>query len=135
MNLSKNKILLIDDEELVNKLNHYIVSSTNRFDSIEISTNPIDTINYLSSLIDAKESLPGYILIDLSMPELDGFELVDEIDVLFENNGINELPVFIILSSSLYKRDFEKFENNPTFKRFLSKPLVKEEFLEALGEN
>ncbi len=134
MPLDKKKILLIDDDIVVNKVNRYLIESLQVFDTIESKTAPQEALDYISDLIDTKDKIPGFILVDISMPDIDGFEFIDLLDELFEEKGIDESPVFAILSSSNYKRDYEQFDKTPALKKFLTKPLQKEEFEAVLKE-
>ncbi len=134
MELNNKKILLIDDDVVVNKVNKFLIDSTGFFESIESKTAPQEALDYFEELIEAKAELPGFVLVDISMPEIDGFEFIDLLDELFEENEIEVMPTFVILSASNFKRDFEQFDKTPIVKKFLSKPLDKEEFENVLKE-
>ena len=134
MELNNKKILLIDDDVVVNKVNKFLIDSTGFFESIESKTAPQAALDYFEELIEAKAELPGFVLVDISMPEIDGFEFIDLLDELFEENEIEVMPAFVILSASNFKRDFEQFDKTPIVKKFLSKPLDKEEFENVLKE-
>lgn len=134
MGLDNKKILLIDDDVVVNKVNKYLIESTGVFDTIESKTAPQEAIEYITDLIDNNQNIPGLIIVDISMPEIDGFEFIDLLDEIFEEKEFDTMPVFVILSSSNFKRDFEQFDKTPAVKKFLSKPLQKEEFELVLQE-
>ena len=134
MEINNKKILLIDDDVVVNKVNKFLIDSTGFFESIESKTAPQEALDYFEELIEAKAELPGFVLVDISMPEIDGFEFIDLLDELFEENEIELMPTFVILSASNFKRDFEQFDKTPIVKKFLSKPLDKEEFENVLKE-
>ena len=134
MGLDNKIVLLIDDDVVVNKVNKYLIESTGVFDLIESKTAPQEAIEYINDLLVNNQKIPGLIIVDISMPEIDGFEFIDLLDELFEEKGFEEMPVFLILSSSNFKRDFEQFDKTPAVKKFLSKPLQKEEFEKVLEE-
>jgi CheY-like chemotaxis protein len=134
MKLNNKQILLIDDDVVVNKVNKFLIDSTGYFESIESKTAPQEALDYFEELIEAKAELPGFVLVDISMPEIDGFEFIDLLDELFEEKEIEVLPTFVILSASNFKRDFEQFDKTPIVKKFLSKPLDKDEFENVLKE-
>lgn len=134
MKLNNKQILLIDDDVVVNKVNKFLIDSTGYFESIESKTAPQEALDYFEELIVAKADLPGFVLVDISMPEIDGFEFIDLLDELFEEKEIEVLPTFVILSASNFKRDFEQFDKTPIVKKFLSKPLDKDEFENVLKE-
>ena len=134
MYLDNKKILLVDDDVVVNKVNKYLIESTEIFDIVESKSAPQEALDYIKTQIQTKRDIPGFILVDISMPEIDGFEFIDLIDELFEEAGIDTMPVFVILSSSNFKRDYEQFDKTPAVKKFLSKPLQKEYFEKVLKE-
>ena len=134
MELNNKKIILIDDDVIVNKVNKFLIDSTGLFENIESKTAPQEALNYFEELIKIKAELPGFVLVDISMPEIDGFEFIDLLDELFEDYEIEELPAFVILSATNFKRDYEQFDKTPIVKKFLSKPLDKDEFENVLKE-
>jgi CheY-like chemotaxis protein len=134
MELNNKKIILIDDDVIVNKVNKFLINSTGFFETIESKTAPQEALNYFEELIKIKAELPGFVLVDISMPEIDGFEFIDLLDELFEDYEIEELPAFVILSATNFKRDYEQFDKTPIVKKFLSKPLDKDEFESVLKE-
>lgn len=134
MKLDKKAILLIDDDVVVNKVNKFLIESMNVFDRIESKTAPQEALDYITDLIDSGQDVPAIVLVDISMPDIDGFEFIDLLDEIFEEKGIETMPFFAILSSSNYKRDYEQFDKTPALKKFLTKPLQKEDFQAVLEE-
>lgn len=134
MELNKKKILLVDDDIVVNKLNKFLIQGTGVFDIIESKSAPQEALDYFKELIDNNDTFPGFVLIDISMPEMDGFEFIDLLDEMFDDNNVDVMPSFVILSGSNFKRDYEQFDKTPIVKRFLTKPLQKEEFEQVLKE-
>jgi len=133
MLLDNSKIMLVDDDEIVNKLNHYLISELGMFDDIIVQSNPFEAIEYLENLIEENQQLPAFVLVDISMPEMDGFEFIDQIDELFDEMDVIEIPTFFLLTASNFRRDIEQFEKTPIVKQFLTKPLKKEELLQAIN--
>jgi CheY-like chemotaxis protein len=134
MKIDKKSILLIDDDVIVNSINKKLIESLNKFDSVEIKSNPELALEFFETQIKNNKNLPGVILVDISMPEIDGFEFIDSVEEILDENNIEEIPAFIMLSGSKYKRDFEKFDKTPIIKKFLMKPLNKEELAFVLRE-
>ncbi len=126
--------MLIDDDEATMVYNVKVVSSSNCFDKIIQIKTPEKALEYLKASIEHNHKLPNLLLVDVNLPEMDGFELIDSIDELLEDENIEEVPVIVILTSSFYKRDFEQFEKTPYARKFLSKPLKKEQLENLLSE-
>lgn len=132
MQLDRNKILLIDDNEITNFCNKDIIGDLNVFGEILAFTSPNETLTYLKELFDEGKDIPSIFIVDVKMPEMDGFELIDEIDELFEENDFDLMPLFFILTTSNHKRDYEQFDKTPQAKEYITKPLSEEKLKEML---
>lgn len=133
MKTEKKKILLIDDDAIVNATNKILIESIGDFD-VQMKSNPEEGIEFMESIVEKKDTFPSIIMVDISMPEIDGFEFIDLLEDLFDNNDVENIPAIVLLSGSKYKRDFEKFDKMPLIKKFLSKPLEKDEVIELFKE-
>lgn len=96
--------------------------------------------NSVHTFLDAEEGLdkilerenkenpiPAVIILDVRMPEMDGFEFLDSLDEVDDIDSLN-IKIFMLTSSN-HRRDIEKYENQKLACEFLSKPLEKENFL------
>jgi CheY-like chemotaxis protein len=70
------------------------------------------------------------ILLDIKMPEMDGFEFLVEYEALAEELK-KETQIFM-LSSTLDPDDIKRAKSNPYVKSLLSKPLPIQEFREMI---
>ncbi|MGG7661718.1 response regulator [Dyadobacter sp. BHUBP1] len=89
-------------------------------------TNSVKTFNSardaLKHLIAQAESLPDtIILLDLQMPDMNGFEFIDEFDRLPE--ALREKVRIFMLSSTIDTRDIEKAKASQHIIDLLPKPL------------
>lgn len=134
MKLDTQSIVLVDDNDVTNYYNADIVMESGVFTKVITHQSPIQTLEFLKTCISNEQDLPSIFVIDVKMPEMDGFELIDEIDELLDMAGLELSPVFIILTTSTHMRDFEQFDKTPLAKKFVSKPLDQEKFLEVLKE-
>ena len=134
MQLDRNKILLIDDNEITNFCNKDIIGDLNIFNEILAFTSPGETLDYLKSLFENKKDIPAIFIVEVKMPEMDGFELIDEIDELFEEHDFELMPLFFILTTSNHKRDYEQFDKTPQAKEYITKPLSEEKLKEMLSK-
>ena len=65
--------------------------------------------NGKEALLKVKESKPGLILLDLMMPEMDGFEFAEK---LRENKDWLDIPVVVITAKDLTKEDHQRLKGN-----------------------
>lgn len=120
------KIVFIDDD--VQLVGQYVEtlkrkSLANRFLHF---INGAEGIKFLKNA--DKEVLPDYILLDLYMPEMDGFEFLEKFDKM---KSIRDKVEIFVCSSSKNKEDREEVMSYPFVSAFLEKPLSGE-FLEML---
>jgi len=115
------KVLLIDDDEIVNSINKVIIQHAKFADEIIIENFAVNAISYLKAL--SKEDLPRAIFLDVNMPEMNGWDFVEE----YEKLGIDTNEVTIImLTSSINPRDQKRALSMDHIKAFVSKPLSPE---------
>jgi len=110
--------LLIDDNYIDNFVTRRILESGHFAEEIIVRQSPEDAINLL------KEGLikPDVIFLDIRMPQMDGFEFLQEYDKLDEQNKSAE-KIFM-LSSSLDPNDFKRSVQNKYITQFIHKPLT-----------
>lgn len=82
----KKKILVIDDSESNLLLINSIFEEDNEIEVIVES-------NSSKALADIKKTMPDLILLDLMMPHIDGFQLLDKIKGDVE---ISSIPIIIV---------------------------------------
>lgn len=116
-----NKVLLIDDDDIVNSINSVIIKHAkfaNEVESINNVPNAIDFLNQLKSTGDT----PDIIFLDLNMPGQDGWDFIEE----YEKIGLNGSTKVIMLTSSISAKDEERASSSKAITAFISKPLSPE---------
>jgi hypothetical protein len=116
------KILLIDDDKINNFLNRSIIEKYYGSDCLVTEyTNPEEAFDFLKLCSESKsENMPDVILLDINMPEMSGFELLEK--MRDENVSLVDTKLFI-LSSSLDPNDIERSIQFESVVNFISKPL------------
>ena len=66
-------ILLVDDDELSIAFNKYILEEFDPTLTITVCKNGVEAMNYFKST----STYPDLVLLDISMPLMDGFEFLD----------------------------------------------------------
>lgn len=87
-------------------------------------------IDYLLHHKKTIEHLPDVILLDIYMPELDGWGFLQAYDKIKEQL-IKQIDIYII-SSSNHPTDISRAKAFPEVKAYLEKPVTKEKLMEVL---
>ena len=84
---SKPKILLVDDEKLIQRMTRFILEKSNY--DVHAAEDGKEAVRL------ARELRPGLILLDIQMPRMDGFEVLR---VLKQTPETQEIPVVMMSS-------------------------------------
>lgn len=131
----KLEILIIDDDPFMLALTKQIVSFLVARERIRIFSSARSAIEYLCAMNDFKGNAAekmGVILTDLEMPDMDGFEFMDEFDQL--SRVIREQYAIFALSSTQNQLYIQRLIEKPCFAGFISKPLTVENFEHLLKQ-
>ncbi len=126
-------VMLIDDNNIDLKINEKIVGITKLFDDIIICRSGEEALNYLKLNLTSPEKLPSFILLDIQMPEMNGFEFLDQYKKL--PTSFIDSCVIAMLSSTLDFGDIQRAEANPYVVKLLKKPLVPPVLIQVVNEN
>ncbi|MBK0377875.1 response regulator [Mucilaginibacter segetis] len=134
-NTSKSvSVLLVDDDEINNFISIKLIKKALLNTEIMACLNGKFAIDQLSE-IQRKDpdKLPDYILLDINMPIMNGWEFLDEYKRL-NLDPLGKSKIYII-SSSVFSNDINKARSYPLVKDFVSKPLNVEKIKELFGVN
>lgn len=122
------KYTLIDDDPIINLVHKRIIQKVEDTAAIDIFISGIKALEYFK----ASDCLPQIVFLDINMPEMNGFEFLDEL--LKDKNIKKEGLSIYILTSSLNNKDRETAKRYPILKGYLSKPLNVEAMLNLKGQ-
>ena len=125
------RVSLIDDDPIFRLTTGKMLRSFEA-SPIEIMNfeNGLEAIEYFRVHQNDAEQLPDIMFIDINMPFMSGWELLDMISE--ENIAfVHQIPVYM-LSSSTSTIDQKQLQNYSFLKDYLVKPVKKEQFFEML---
>jgi CheY-like chemotaxis protein len=128
MNTVKTKkVLLIDDDPINNLLTTRIIER-----HMELNVTVYDdagaALQWLTDL--PADEFPAWIFLDVNMPEMDGWDFLDELNLL--PGLVRDRCKIIMLTSSIDIDDINKAGTYATVHDFISKPLTTEK-LDAIA--
>ncbi len=113
-----SQIYLIDDFEMSNLFHKVLFNKLKIGDEINVFTNPEKALDDLRQKVVVCDRI--FILLDLNMPEMSGFEFLD---IMIKEQFSEQIDV-VIATSSISEDDMKKAEQYPMFvKGFVTKPL------------
>lgn len=121
-----NLVALIDDDEIVKFIGSKVIESTKLVDRIKTFSNGEEAINFLKSNSKQPDLLPEIILLDLSMPIMDGFEFLENYITL--EPKLNKKITIYVVSSSISEKDIGRINKISEVSDYIIKPITKEKF-------
>ena len=119
--MNQKTILLVDDDDISNILNKMIINIADPDINLIVYSNALDALEYLQ---DKKITLPDYILLDINMPVMNGWQFAQKCSENFPNVKI------AILSSSDNSEDIDNINGFKNIVQYIIKPMSIESFNE-----
>ncbi|MFD3001391.1 response regulator [Pontibacter toksunensis] len=129
---SVNTILLIDDDDTTNYLNHRLLARMGTAPDIRVVTNGDEAMEYLNKAFSGEEEypVPDLIFVDIKMSGMDGFEFLEEYKKVPAEQKVNIVMLMLTSSASFY--DLEKLKQFPDVRKHYSKPLAEADVREIM---
>ena len=130
--MSELNIFIIDDDSVIAFLAKKTINSSNVSSKIRDFQEGSEAIEFLREFCNVAEQLPDIILLDISMPIMDGWQFLEEYALLQPKmSKKNKLYMF---SSSISQIDIQRAKSNPLVTDYIFKPLQRERFLEMVED-
>lgn len=123
-------LTLVDDDEIFVFLTTKMLEQSKLVDIIKIFDNGYDVLVFLKENIANIGALPDVILLDLSMPIMDGWQFLDEFVKI--NPKIGKKITIYICSSSISPDDVNRAKAINEVSDFIIKPMTKDRLLELI---
>lgn len=121
-------ICVIDDDDIYQRIIRKLIIRSEAFkDAIYYKSG----ISALKQLQDPTVRLPEIILLDINMPEMDGWQFIEEIKKV-RPDIFSHTQIYIV-TSSIAISDKEKITEYPELAGFYSKPMKLESLKEIGG--
>lgn len=124
-------LYVIDDDDTYQFIIQKVVEETRLVDQIKLFSNGKLALTFLESAISENKILPDVILLDISMPVMDGWEFLENFILL--NPKVGKKITIYLVSSSVNPRDVEKARNITEVTDYVVKPISKEKLIELIS--
>jgi len=118
-----NRYLLIDDDDIIHFIHRKVITATDPEAEVTAVFSVEEGLAHL--VASAPDVLPDVIFVDISMPILSGFDLLDTLqqDHPELHQTLLEGSRLFLLTSSVNPRDMERAGGYPLISKVLAKPL------------
>ena len=120
------KILIVDDDQISNFLTTNVIKRNSKNPEITVCLDGKEAYDLLQVKINNSCQLPDLILLDINMPNMNGFDFLEAFRQ-FQDCG--HMPVIIIITTSDHIYDIERLKDFPEVEVYLNKPLKEDNFL------
>jgi CheY-like chemotaxis protein len=120
--LIKN-LFILDDDKITTHLMGEILKEISFVEEFHIENNGWQALEYLQNLTTAS-SFPDVLLVDLKMPEMDGFEFIEQYEKEFFSTHPDSAVV--VITSSVSERDRQRAIGYKSVVKFLMKPFTEQ---------
>jgi len=124
------QLTLVDDDDVFVFLTTRLLDKYKLVDLIKIFDNGYDALVFIKENLGNIEALPDIILLDLSMPIMDGWQFLDEYVKI--NPKIGKKITIFICSSSISPDDVSRAKSINAVSDFIIKPMTKEKLIEMI---
>ncbi|MER3318447.1 MAG: response regulator [Allomuricauda sp.] len=126
-------LYLIDDDDTYQFIVQRTLNSLNLVNSIKIFSNGKAAIDFLEATLNDIAQIPDVILLDLTMPIMDGWQFLEQ--YLRFRPRIGKKVVIYVVSSSIDPGDMQRAKSISEVTDYIVKPLTKSKLISMLHES
>jgi CheY-like chemotaxis protein len=128
-----NEILLIDDSKGANALNKRLLQEMGVGKKITTLLNGQLALEYLVTKdVNGQYPCPDIIFLDINMPVMDGYQFLEEYELLKPNQKLNK--VIVMLTTSTSEFDIVRANINVEVNNYQIKPLIEDKVFEIINQ-
>lgn len=117
----KAKIYIIDDDEIFQFITRKSFERLERKDELFFFLNGEDALRSIKDSVLSGVELPEIIFLDINMPIMDGWDFLNELQLLIDT-ALNKPNIYMV-SSSIDDKDLIKSKKYAMIKDYIVKPI------------
>jgi len=125
-----SRILYAEDSQDDIELTLTAFKESNLANPIDVAINGQEALDYLfytGKFAEREKSIPAFVMLDIKMPKVDGFEVLRKIR---ESVEYKTLPVIMLTSSQMESDIYKSYESGAN--AFVVKPIDFNEFISTI---
>lgn len=126
-------IMLIDDNSTDRFIHRKLLNIYKIGEEVLEQASGRTALDYLRKNKDEESQLPDLILLDVLMPEMNGFDFLIHLESFV--GDLSKKPIIFMLSSTDDERDLRRARNSHLVKKMLRKPFSPEALIKALQKD
>ena len=128
-----NTILLVDDDETTNLLNKFFAESLDETIDVVTTVNGKEALDFLEQN-DIEAIGPCFIVLDVLMPVMDGWEFLAEFNKRFSDDYKKQVTI-VILTGLESEKVIKQAKAHPLVHDTVQKPLSDRKFRELIANH
>lgn len=117
----KQRVMIIDDNLIDQMITAHILKRKHANGDILVMESAMEAINYLDTNKDNPSAIPSLILLDIDMPEMNGFDFLDRFKKF--TNALKDACKIVVITGSDIPEDIELMKADPNVTKLILKPL------------
>ena len=111
------RFLLVDDDAIFNFLHTEVIKTVDSSAQIDLFNSSTEGLEFLKEALEGHREMPHFLFLDIRMPEMDGFEYLDEL-MHYPLEKFKDIRIYVQDLEVLFYFDFVLFHFILIFKSF-----------------